>query len=101
MIKVEYNGTWLHNLPKKKMKTKDLHITDTWHWQKTDTRMKKGKTDEDTVSEKKTSKDQGLEEDKQRPEDDLLQFDLITCSNRIQRKTFSYYFIPAVLKRLK
>jgi len=45
------------------------------------------------------SKDQGLEEDKQGPEEDLLKFDLITYSNRIQRETFSYYFIMAALKR--
>lgn len=97
-IKDEQSGIW-RNLAaqpnKKKIKTKDLHITDKWRWQKTDTRMKKGKTEEDTP------KDQGLEEDKQRLEEDLLQFDLITCSNRIQRKTFSDYFITAVPKRLK
>lgn len=45
------------------------------------------------------SKDQGLEEYKQGPEADLLKFELTTYSNRIQRKTFSYCFITAVLKR--
>lgn len=34
----------------------------------------KGKPDEDIVSKKKMSKDQGLEEDKQGPEEDLLKF---------------------------
>lgn len=45
------------------------------------------------------SKDQGLKEGKGGPEEDLLKFNLITYNNRIQRKTFSYDFITAVLKR--
>lgn len=45
------------------------------------------------------SKDQGLGEDQQGPEEDLLRFELTTYSKRIQRKTFRYCFTTVVPQR--
>lgn len=45
------------------------------------------------------SEDQGLGEDQQRPEEDLLRFELTTYSKRIQRKTFRYCFTTVVPQR--
>lgn len=90
--KVAYKGRWLHNQTKDQ-NPKPLHNQEMALAKDGD----KNKTDEDTVNKKKMSKDQGLKENRQGPEEDLLKFELTTCSNRIQRKTFSYYFITAVL----
>lgn len=103
-MKDDQSGIWRKlaaQTTKQKIKTKDLHIMINGTGKRRRQERNKGKTDEDIVSQKKMSKDQGLEEDKQGPEEDLLKFELTTCSNRMQRKTFSYCCITAVLQRWK